>query len=110
MFSRVSAHLGFVAGFAETLRDRPSLQHGRVKQHIDTLLVGLRASLPDAVERFEQASNALLAGFTVQLLLADDLERDCLEHDNSPFLSDGYEFTLAGISGGCPTVLMASKK
>jgi len=40
------------------------------------LAIGLRTNLPHTLQRFEQASDALFAGFAVKLLLADDFKRD----------------------------------
>ena len=82
------------------------------KLHLDALI---RRSCPDAfnaLHGLEKSHDAVLAPLAVKPLIADDFERHGSEHECTLWVC--YAETAAGtgdgLTDGCPTPLIASKK
>ncbi|KDP87232.1 hypothetical protein CF70_002620 [Cupriavidus sp. SK-3] len=71
---------GLITNVTEAFRECGWFDLRRVKQHFDTLVKRPRTNLPHALQRGEQARDALFAFLTVKPLLAGNFERDGFEH------------------------------
>ena len=70
---------GLITGFSYCFRDCSGVEHLGIKEHVDTLLVGLRANPVYALQSFQHAFDALFAALTDQLLITGNFESNGLK-------------------------------